>query len=143
MRILERLDAKSGGPQATVLWSDMPRRLRSNINVVRAYVQALIKFGEYKTAESIAPADGLKSDWDEELVVLYGQARSDDPVRQLARVEDWLAQKGESAALLLTAGRLCVGAGNSGAKRAAILSPASYWGAGPRPTRNWASCLNP
>jgi HemY protein len=105
--LLERMDAKSGSAQATVLWSDMPRRLRSEIEVVRAYVQALIKFGEYKTAESIA-RDALKSDWDEELVALYGKTRADDPVRQLARVEDWLTQKGESAALLLTAGRLCV-----------------------------------
>ena len=104
--VLERLDAKSG-VQATVLWSEMPRRLRNDINVVRAYVQALIKIGNYGAAESIA-RDTLKSDWDEELVVLYGLARGEDPVRQLARVEDWLAEKGESAALLLTAGRLCV-----------------------------------
>ena len=104
--LLERLDAKSG-VQATVLWSEMPRRLRNDINVVRAYVQALIKIGNYGAAESIA-RDTLKSDWDEELVVLYGLARGEDPVRQLARVEDWLAEKGESAALLLTAGRLCV-----------------------------------
>ncbi len=104
--LLERLDAKSGA-QATVLWSEMPRRLRNDINVVRAYVQALIKIGNYGAAESIA-RDTLKSDWDEELVVLYGLARGEDPVRQLARVEDWLAEKGESAALLLTAGRLCV-----------------------------------
>ncbi len=104
--VLERLDAKSGA-QATVLWSEMPRRLRNDINVVRAYVQALIKIGNYGAAESIA-RDTLKSDWDEELVVLYGLARGEDPVRQLARVEDWLAEKGESAALLLTAGRLCV-----------------------------------
>ena len=104
--VLERLDAKSGA-QAIVLWSEMPRRLRNDINVVRAYVQALIKIGNYGAAESIA-RDTLKSDWDEELVVLYGLARGEDPVRQLARVEDWLAEKGESAALLLTAGRLCV-----------------------------------
>lgn len=104
--LLERLDAKSGA-QAIVLWSEMPRRLRNDINVVRAYVQALIKIGNYGAAESIA-RDTLKSDWDEELVVLYGLARGEDPVRQLARVEDWLAEKGESAALLLTAGRLCV-----------------------------------
>ena len=104
--LLERLDAKSGA-QATVLWSEMPRRLRNDSNVVRAYVQALVKIGNYSTAESIA-RDTLKSDWDEELVVLYGLARGEDPIRQLARVEDWLVEKGESAALLLTAGRLCV-----------------------------------
>ncbi|MHB8424637.1 MAG: heme biosynthesis HemY N-terminal domain-containing protein [Gammaproteobacteria bacterium] len=104
--LLERLDAKSGA-QATVLWSEMPRRLRNDGNVVRAYVQALVKIGNYSTAESIA-RDALKSDWDEELVVLYGLARGEDPIRQLARVEDWLVENGESAALLLTAGRLCV-----------------------------------
>ncbi len=104
--LLERLDAKSGA-QATVLWSEMPRRLRNDSNVVRAYVQALVKIGNYSTAESIA-RDTLKSDWDEELVMLYGLARGEDPIRQLARVEDWLVEKGESAALLLTAGRLCV-----------------------------------
>ena len=104
--LLERLDAKSGA-QATVLWSEMPRRLRNDSNVVRAYVQALVKIGNYSTAESIA-RDALKSDWDEELVMLYGLARGEDPIRQLARVEDWLVEKGESAALLLTAGRLCV-----------------------------------
>ncbi|MDE2235295.1 MAG: heme biosynthesis protein HemY [Gammaproteobacteria bacterium] len=105
--LLEKLEPKSGSAQASILWNDMPRRLRSDMGVVRAYVQALVKFGEFKTAESIA-RDALKSDWDEELVVLYGQTRADDPVRQLARVEDWLTQRGESAALLLTAGRLCV-----------------------------------
>ncbi|MGA9853086.1 MAG: heme biosynthesis HemY N-terminal domain-containing protein [Gammaproteobacteria bacterium] len=104
--LLVRLDAKSGA-QASVMWSEMPRRVRNNIDVVRAYVQALIKFGEYRSAESIA-RDALKADWDEELVALYGQTRAEDPIRQLARVEGWLADKGESAALLLTAGRLCV-----------------------------------
>lgn len=105
--LLERLDPGTGGAQAAPMWNELPRRLRTDSNVVRAYVQALIKFGEYKTAEGVA-RDALKSNWDEELIVLYGQTRADDSVRQLARVEDWLAAKGESAALLLTAGRLCV-----------------------------------
>ncbi len=105
--LLEHLDAKSGSAQATAMWNELPRRLRGDVSVARAYVQTLIKLGDGKTAESIA-RDALKSDWDEELVLLYGQTRAEDPVRQLARVEEWLAQKGESAALLLTAGRLCV-----------------------------------
>ena len=105
--LLERLDTGSGSAQATVLWNELPRRLRNHAEVARAYVQALIKLGDYKTAESVA-RDALKSNWDEDLIALYGQTRADDAVRQLARVEDWLAEKGESAALLLTAGRLCV-----------------------------------
>ncbi|MGH8397406.1 MAG: heme biosynthesis protein HemY, partial [Gammaproteobacteria bacterium] len=105
--LLEHLDVKSGDTQASEIWDELPRRLRGDISMARAYVQTLIKLGDYKTAESIA-RDALKSNWDEELILLYGQTRADDPIRQLSRVEEWLAQKGESAALLLTAGRLCV-----------------------------------
>ncbi|MGH8401781.1 MAG: heme biosynthesis HemY N-terminal domain-containing protein, partial [Gammaproteobacteria bacterium] len=105
--LLECLDTKSESTQAAEIWNELPRRLRGDTSVARAYVQTLIKLGDYKTAESIA-RDALKSNWEEELVLLYGQTRADDPIRQLARVEDWLVQKGESAALLLTAGRLCV-----------------------------------
>lgn len=92
---------------ANALWEDLPRRLRGEVTVVRAYVQTLIRCGEYNRAEGVA-RDALKSHWDEGLIVLYGKARGDDPVRQLARVENWLSEKGESAALLLSAGRLCV-----------------------------------
>lgn len=104
--LLERVDAKSAA-QASVLWNETPRRLHNDIDLVRTYVQTLIGLGEHRMAESVA-RDALKSAWDEELVVLYGQIRTEDPVRQLARVEDWLERQGESAALLLTAGRLCV-----------------------------------
>jgi HemY protein len=104
--LMERMDANSA-PAATTLWSDLPRRIRNDVTVLRVYVQTLIRCGEKNHAESVA-RDALKSHWDDELVVLYGKALSDDPIRQLARVENWLGEKGESAALLLTAGRLCV-----------------------------------
>lgn len=107
--LMERLNTASGSAPATAMWNALPRRLRSDTGIVRAYVQVLVKCGESRTAESAA-RDALKSNWDEELIVLYGQTRSEDPVRQLARVEEWLAEKGESAALLLTAGRLCAAA---------------------------------
>ena len=107
--LLERLDAGAGLATAASLWNGLPRRQRSETSLVRAYVQVLMKCGEAKTAESVT-REALKSNWDEELLVLYGQTHGEDPVRQLARVEEWLAEKGESAALLLTAGRLCVAA---------------------------------
>lgn len=104
--LLDKMDAQSAAAVAA-LWNDLPRRIRSEVIVLRAYVQALIRCGEQNQAESVT-RDALKSHWDDELIVLYGKARSDDPVRQLGRVENWLGEKGESAALLLTAGRLCV-----------------------------------
>lgn len=104
--LLAGMNAQSAS-LATALWSDLPRRIRNDVAVLRAYVHTLIRCGESNQAEDVA-RDALKSNWDDELVVLYGKAHSDDPVRQLARVEDWLNEKGESAALLLTAGRLSV-----------------------------------
>jgi HemY protein len=103
---MEHMDTHSAAV-ATKLWDNLPRRIRNDVTVLRAYVQTLIRCDEHNTAESVA-RDALKSHWDEELIVLYGKARSDDPIRQLARVENWLGENGESAALLLTAGRLCV-----------------------------------
>ncbi|MBU6469808.1 MAG: heme biosynthesis protein HemY [Gammaproteobacteria bacterium] len=107
--LLERLDSSSGAPQAEAMWNALPRRQHSDAGIVRAYAQFLLKSGESKTAESVV-REALKANWDDELILLYGQTRSDDPVRQLARAEEWLVEKGESAALLLTAGRLCAAA---------------------------------
>ncbi|HET7922754.1 MAG TPA: heme biosynthesis HemY N-terminal domain-containing protein [Gammaproteobacteria bacterium] len=104
--LFQAMDAQSAAA-ATALWNTLLRRIRYDAGVLRAYVQTLIRCNEHHTAERVT-RDALKSHWDDGLVMLYGLARGDDPVRQLARVENWLSEKGESAALLLTAGRLCV-----------------------------------
>jgi HemY protein len=101
-----KLDAK-GGTAAEALWDSLSRRRRADPEVVRAYASALIRCGARTRAEEVL-RDALKSTWDEDMLALYGLAIGDDPKRQLARIEDWLAEKGESAALLLSAGRLCV-----------------------------------
>jgi HemY protein len=105
--LLDKIDAKSPKGAAEALWEALPRRLRSHAEVTPVYVRALIRTGELQQAEEVL-RDTLKYNWDEEMLRLYGLAISDEPRKQLARVEDWLAEKGESAALLLTAGRLCV-----------------------------------
>lgn len=104
--LLDRIEAK-GGAAADTLWEALPRRLRGEVELVRAYARALIRAGKAVEAEA-ALRDAIRAEWDEELVALYGLAIGNDPKRQLARVEDWLGERGESAALLLTAGRLCM-----------------------------------
>jgi HemY protein len=105
--LLDRLDAKHAQPSAAELWDGLPRRLRAEPELVRAYARALIRAGQgVKTEELLR--DAIKAGGDEDMLALYGLAIGDDPKRQLARVETWLAERGESAALLLTAGRLCV-----------------------------------
>jgi len=105
--LLDQVATKNREPSANELWESVPRRLRGDVELVRAYARALIRCGEMTAAEEIL-RDAIKTDWDEELLALYGLAVGEHPKRQLGRVEDWLAERGESAALLLTAGRLCV-----------------------------------
>ena len=105
--LLDKLDGKQKDSAATELWDALPRRLREEPELTRAYARALIRLGAPAKAETVL-RDALKSAWDEEMVALYGLAVGNEPKKQLARVEDWLAEQGESAALLLTAGRLCL-----------------------------------
>jgi len=105
--LLDQVDPKRPQPSPTQLWESVPRRLHENLELNRAYARALLRCGETVRAEGVV-REALKEHWDEELLALYGLAVGEDPKRQLGRVEDWLAERGESAALLLTAGRLCV-----------------------------------
>jgi HemY protein len=105
--LLDQVDPKHAKPSATALWESVPKRLHGDLDLNRAYGRALLRCGEPVKAEAVL-RDALKTHWDEELLALYGLAVGEEPKRQLARVEDWLAERGESAALLLTAGRLCV-----------------------------------
>ena len=104
--LFDKLDVK-GAAAAEALWEALPKQLREESELLRAYARALIRAGAPAEAESVL-RDALRDRWDEELVALYGLAVGKDPKRQLARVEQWLGEHGESAALLLTAGRLCL-----------------------------------
>jgi HemY protein len=104
--LLDKVDAKKREPSANELWESVPRRIRGDLELTQAYARALIRCDERVTAEQVI-RDALGEHWDEELLALYGLAIGEHPKRQLGRVEDWLAERGESAALLLTAGRLC------------------------------------
>lgn len=89
------------------LWHNVPRRLRHQADLVRAYARALRAADARDTAESLL-RDALRREWDDALVLAYGTVVSSNPARQMARAEAWLKEHSESAALLLTAGRLCM-----------------------------------
>ena len=107
--LLGRVAAGGGVARVNALWGGLRRRLRTDPGTAAAYARAMLRLGDPKAAEAVL-RDALKSRWDEELVELYGEALTSEPIRQLARVEEWLAEKGDSAPLLLTAGRLCIAA---------------------------------
>lgn len=87
-------------------WKNIPRRLRKNVDIVLAYTAALLQNNAGDRAEAVL-RDALKSNWNDSLAYMYGEVRSSQPEKQLGRVESWLKEHGDSAALLYTAGHLC------------------------------------
>jgi HemY protein len=88
-------------------WDAIGRELQSSPELQRAYANALADAGDVHGAEeSIRGA--LERQWDSELARRYGKLAYPDPVKQLARLEQWLQDHPNDGALLLAAARLCM-----------------------------------
>ena len=89
------------------VWSPLPLALRRHTRLIRARALLLDRLGRSDEAlKSVAAA--LKRDWDRELVSAFGEIRGGDPLHQLQRAENWLKQRPEDPALLITAARLAI-----------------------------------
>lgn len=81
--------------------------LRQQPAVRRAYLHALAGLNaERMAAERIARV--LDREYDADLLRLYGRLEAQDPVVQLANVEQWLKRYGERPEMLLVAGQICL-----------------------------------
>jgi HemY protein len=85
----------------------MPADLKHRSKVVLTAARALILHGGDSLAQQLL-ADSLNTQWDSELVALYGDCQSGDVVAQIEQAEKWLAQNNQDAGLLLTLGKLCL-----------------------------------
>ena len=74
---------------------------------MRARARALVRVNAIDEAEKEIRRS-IGSDWDEELVALYGELELSDKARQLSTLEGWLRQRPEEPTLLLAAGRACI-----------------------------------
>jgi len=87
------------------VWNEIPKAVREEREVVRAYVGRLVEAGVHDTAEKQL-RKRINREWDEELVRDYGRIEAGDAARQLGHAEAWARDHGRSAMLLLTLGRL-------------------------------------
>lgn len=86
-------------------WDSMPAEMTRNLPLVERYCEMLIELNADDTAEKTL-RDLIKREWDERLVALYGRINSSNPKQQLDQARKWTGQHPDSAALLLTLGRL-------------------------------------
>jgi len=102
----EALDKAADADVLDHAWKNIPRPLRSEITLLEAYYEGLMRAGLNDRAEKEL-ASALRSNWRAPLVRLYGLVEATDTTKQLKRAEGWLKAHGEDADLLLAAARLC------------------------------------
>ena len=92
-------------PTLRQAWGALPADLRQLPELVAVYARQLIRQGAADDCTQLLSST-LDRSWDERLVLLYGEAPGSAPAAQLETAEEWHARHGDSAALLLTLGRL-------------------------------------
>ena len=86
-------------------WQGIPKALKNRPQLVAGYVRQLLEQGETDEAEVLL-RKAIDSEWNQDLVGLYGKTPGTKPEKQLARAQQWLEQHPEDPALLLTLARL-------------------------------------
>jgi HemY protein len=137
--LLEQAAASQQAERLGEAWAQVPKALRGRSRVLKPYIAALAERGQPEPAEPLLRA-AIGKTWDEPLVRLYGLLVGPDPAKQLATAEAWLPDHTESAALLLTLGRLSLHNRLWGKARS-YLEAAIEFGAGAEACRDLARLL--
>jgi len=104
--LLTRASASARLDALKSLWDAAPAPVRAHTAVRSAYARGLARVGAEAQAAALI-TQVLKTEWDPELVTVFGEMTAIDPLGQLATVEQWLSQHGEKPEVLLAAGRVC------------------------------------
>jgi len=92
--------------QLKALWDGAPA-YQDHPELRRVYLHGLARLNaDAEALALIGPI--LQREWDADLALLYGNLHANDPIAQLATVEQWLVQHGAKPELLLLAGRVCL-----------------------------------
>ncbi|MDH5425351.1 MAG: hypothetical protein OEY29_10175 [Gammaproteobacteria bacterium] len=97
------------------LWSDIPKSLRQNSDIIELYAQQLILCGQLQRAEKLL-RETLNKKWNEQLITLYASfihnIRADHHDSYfnslLDNCEKWLKANPQHATVLLAAGKIAV-----------------------------------
>lgn len=105
---MEKLRAQSQNLEALQsLWKGIPHEFKQRPKIAALAASGFIKLQDCKSAQQLLK-DSLNTQWDSELVSLYGDCRGDAGVSQIEQAEKWLKTHGDDAGLLLALGKLCL-----------------------------------
>jgi HemY protein len=90
-----------------VMWQSIPEHIQVMSGMANMYFAAMIEVGEgVKVEELIVQA--ILNNWNETLLVLYGNIETEDHKNQLQTAEQWLSVHSGSAVLLRVLGKISV-----------------------------------
>jgi len=101
---LNNLEIDTGG-DIVKLWKVIPNKVQTTNSIIELYSSLLIKKEKHDTI-NILLKKHLKENWNEKLILLYGDVESTNPVAQLEFAEQFLKQHEKNNSLLLTLGKL-------------------------------------
>ncbi len=90
-----------------LLWAEMPNYIKTMHTVSAVYFTVMIEVGAGAKIEG-ALTKALSQNWDENLLVLFGNIVSNDVEKQLKMAELWLPFHPDNALLLMILGKLSV-----------------------------------
>ncbi len=89
------------------LWRDIPRQLKKSSKLLQGYCNNLLVFEQDEMAAKLI-AESLSRQWDNNLVPIYGLAKTKSPGKQLAIAENWLKNQRNNPELLFALGQIAI-----------------------------------
>lgn len=106
-------------------WNALPRVMRREARVIEVFAERAGALERADLAESVLRAS-LKKDWDQGLVLRYGDPGSGDAAVRLKQCEKWLQAHPDDPALHMALGRLCAGQALWGKARTHLVKSLEY-----------------
>jgi HemY protein len=104
-QLLKQAAETGNADNIQLLWSEIPNHIRRMQGISAIYFAAMINVGAGSLIEQEL-ADILSVNWDETLLVLFGNIQTADNLKQLETAEQWLLTHPENAVLLSVLGKL-------------------------------------
>ncbi len=104
---LEKIRRQEDLAGLTACLKNIPADFKRRSKIAATSARALMHLGSGALAQQML-TDSLNTQWDSELVALYGDCQSGDVVAQIEQAEKWLNQHKQDAGLLLALGKLCL-----------------------------------
>jgi HemY protein len=103
--LLRQTAIQNDAEKVELLWAEIPKYIKSMHNVLVVYLTVMFTVGAGAKIETDL-TKALSLNWDENLLMLYGDIPSNDIEKQLKMAELWLPFHPDNALLLMVLGKL-------------------------------------